>query len=78
MLVDVEVAAPTALPLGDDEFDLAVVDDTAGALTAEVPLAADAPNPLAMAMRGARAAARPARRRHRVVACPSAVVYAAR
>ena len=30
VLVEVEVAAPTQLPLGDDEFDLAVVDDTAG------------------------------------------------
>ena len=30
VLVEVEVAAPTRLPLGDDEFDLAVVDDTAG------------------------------------------------
>ncbi len=30
VLVELEVAAPTGLPLGDDEFDLAVVDDTAG------------------------------------------------
>jgi ubiquinone/menaquinone biosynthesis C-methylase UbiE len=30
VLVEVEVAAPTQLPLADDEFDLAVVDDTAG------------------------------------------------
>jgi len=30
VLVDVEVAAPRRLPLGDGEFDLAVVDDTAG------------------------------------------------
>ena len=30
VLVEVEVAPPHALPLGDDEFDLAVVDDTAG------------------------------------------------
>jgi ubiquinone/menaquinone biosynthesis C-methylase UbiE len=30
VLVEVEVAPPTRLPLADDEFDLAVVDDTAG------------------------------------------------
>jgi ubiquinone/menaquinone biosynthesis C-methylase UbiE len=30
VLVEVEVATPTRLPLADDEFDLAVVDDTAG------------------------------------------------
>jgi len=30
VLVEVEVATPTQLPLADDEFDLAVVDDTAG------------------------------------------------
>ena len=30
VLVEVEVAPPTALPLNDGEFDLAVVDDTAG------------------------------------------------
>ena len=30
VLVEVEVAPPSRLPLGDDEFDLAVVDDTAG------------------------------------------------
>jgi ubiquinone/menaquinone biosynthesis C-methylase UbiE len=30
VLVEVDVAAPTQLPLADDEFDLAVVDDTAG------------------------------------------------
>ena len=30
VLVEVEVAAPTQLPLANDEFDLAVVDDTAG------------------------------------------------
>ena len=30
VLVDVEVAPPTQLPLSDNEFDLAVVDDTAG------------------------------------------------
>src|SRR5580765_858837 len=30
VLVDVDVAPPTRLPLGDGEFDLAVVDDTAG------------------------------------------------
>jgi ubiquinone/menaquinone biosynthesis C-methylase UbiE len=30
VLVEVEVAAPTQLPLPDDDFDLAVVDDTAG------------------------------------------------
>jgi ubiquinone/menaquinone biosynthesis C-methylase UbiE len=30
VLVEVEIAAPTRLPLADDEFDLAVVDDTAG------------------------------------------------
>ena len=32
VLVEVEVAPPSRLPLGDGEFDLAVVDDTAGAL----------------------------------------------
>lgn len=37
VLVEVEVAAPTALPLGDDEFDLAVVDDTAGLFGAMRP-----------------------------------------
>jgi ubiquinone/menaquinone biosynthesis C-methylase UbiE len=30
VLVEVEVATPTQIPLADDEFDLAVVDDTAG------------------------------------------------
>jgi ubiquinone/menaquinone biosynthesis C-methylase UbiE len=30
VLVEVEVASPTRLPLADDEFNLAVVDDTAG------------------------------------------------
>lgn len=30
VLVEVEVAPPTRLPLADGEFDLAVVDDTAG------------------------------------------------
>jgi ubiquinone/menaquinone biosynthesis C-methylase UbiE len=30
VLVEVEVAAPTRLPLGDGLFDLALVDDTAG------------------------------------------------
>jgi ubiquinone/menaquinone biosynthesis C-methylase UbiE len=30
VLVEVEVASPTRLPLADGEFDLAVVDDTAG------------------------------------------------
>ncbi len=30
VLVEIEVAPPTRLPLGDDEFNLAVVDDTAG------------------------------------------------
>ena len=30
VLVEVEIAPPTRLPLADDEFDLAVVDDTAG------------------------------------------------
>lgn len=30
VLVEVEVAPPTRLPLADDAFDLAVVDDTAG------------------------------------------------
>jgi ubiquinone/menaquinone biosynthesis C-methylase UbiE len=30
VLVEIEVASPTRVPLGDDEFDLAVVDDTAG------------------------------------------------
>ena len=30
VLVEIEVAAPAHLPLHDDEFDLAVVDDTAG------------------------------------------------
>src|SRR5450432_2290255 len=30
VLVEVEVGPPTRLPLADDEFDLAVVDDTAG------------------------------------------------
>jgi ubiquinone/menaquinone biosynthesis C-methylase UbiE len=30
VLVDVDVAPPSRLPLADDEFDLAVVDDTAG------------------------------------------------
>ena len=32
VLVEVEVAPPMQLPLGGDEFDLAVVDDTAGML----------------------------------------------
>src|SRR6186997_3240959 len=32
VLVDVDVAPPTRLPAKDDEFDLAVVDDTAGLL----------------------------------------------
>lgn len=32
VLVEVEVAPPDCLPLPDDEFDLAVVDDTAGLL----------------------------------------------
>jgi ubiquinone/menaquinone biosynthesis C-methylase UbiE len=32
VLVDVEVAPPTRLPAKDDEFDLAVVDDTGGLL----------------------------------------------
>src|SRR5450432_2832607 len=30
VLVEIEIAPPTRLPLADDEFDLAVVDDTAG------------------------------------------------
>jgi len=30
VLVEIEVAPPTALPLPNDEFDLAVVDDSAG------------------------------------------------
>jgi ubiquinone/menaquinone biosynthesis C-methylase UbiE len=30
VLVEIEVAPPTRLPLNDNEFDLAVVDDTAG------------------------------------------------
>ena len=30
VLVEVEVSPPTRLPLADDEFDVAVVDDTAG------------------------------------------------
>ena len=30
MLVEVEVAPPTKLPLDADQFDLAVVDDTGG------------------------------------------------
>ena len=30
VLVEIEVAPPTRLPLPDDEFDLAVADDTAG------------------------------------------------
>jgi ubiquinone/menaquinone biosynthesis C-methylase UbiE len=30
VLVEIEVARPAQLPLADDEFDLAVVDDTAG------------------------------------------------
>jgi ubiquinone/menaquinone biosynthesis C-methylase UbiE len=30
VLVEIEIAHPTHLPLPDDEFDLAVVDDTAG------------------------------------------------
>lgn len=30
VLVEVAIAPPTGLPLADDEFDLAVVDDTAG------------------------------------------------
>jgi SAM-dependent methyltransferase len=30
VLVEVEIAPPTRLPLADDDFDLAVVDDTAG------------------------------------------------
>src|SRR5436309_16015010 len=32
VLIDVETAPPTRLPLEDESFDLAVVDDTAGLL----------------------------------------------
>jgi ubiquinone/menaquinone biosynthesis C-methylase UbiE len=37
VLVEVEVAPPTRLPLQDEEFDLAVVDDTAGLFGAMRP-----------------------------------------
>jgi ubiquinone/menaquinone biosynthesis C-methylase UbiE len=34
VLVDVEMAPPGHLPVGDDEFDIAIVDDTGGLLAA--------------------------------------------
>ncbi len=37
VLVEIEVAPPTRLPLTDDDFDLAVVDDTAGLFGAMRP-----------------------------------------
>jgi SAM-dependent methyltransferase len=37
VLVEIEIASPTTLPLHDDTFDLAVVDDTAGFVGAMRP-----------------------------------------
>src|ERR1700730_1370144 len=37
VLVEIEVAPPTRLPLANEEFDLALVDDTAGLLGTLLP-----------------------------------------